>query len=194
MSELPSVPLARTLQGSESFVGLDADVLDFWRFAMSDLRMNNVRGYLAEFFVARAVGATRNRTEWDAYDVLTPEGIRVEVKTRGHLQAWPQRKPAIGSFQVTQARGWDPETGASTPRGWNADVYVLCAHVAQVHETYDVLDLGQWEFYVLPRHVVAERDGRPMPLAWVRETAGGSTSYGNLAERIRDIGTTDVDD
>lgn len=78
------------LDGSERFQGVDASVLDFWRFAMSDLRMNNVRGYLAEFLVARAVGARGNRVEWDAYDVLTPDGVRVEVKVRGYLQSWAQ--------------------------------------------------------------------------------------------------------
>src|SRR3954470_18321824 len=52
-------PAARVLSGAESFHGLDASVLDFWRFAMNDLRTNNVRGYLAEFLVARAVGSQR---------------------------------------------------------------------------------------------------------------------------------------
>ena len=51
-------PPAQPLSGDEHFLGLDATVRDFWAFAMSDLRMNNVRGYLAEFLVARAVGAT----------------------------------------------------------------------------------------------------------------------------------------
>lgn len=50
---------------------------------MSDLRTNNTRGYLAEYLVAKAVGATTCRVEWDTYDVLTPEGPRVEVKSAG---------------------------------------------------------------------------------------------------------------
>ena len=53
--------------GVERFAGIDASVTDFWRFAMSDLRMNNARGYLAEFLVARALGlADVRRIEWDA--------------------------------------------------------------------------------------------------------------------------------
>jgi hypothetical protein len=32
----------------------DASVLDFWRWALGDLRMNTARGYLAEFLVACA--------------------------------------------------------------------------------------------------------------------------------------------
>lgn len=39
---------AATLLGSERFVGLDATVADFWRWAFSDLRDNTTRGILAE--------------------------------------------------------------------------------------------------------------------------------------------------
>lgn len=35
-------PKAPELSGAEPFSGLDASVADFWRFAMSDLRTNNV--------------------------------------------------------------------------------------------------------------------------------------------------------
>ncbi|GAA1366667.1 hypothetical protein GCM10009612_50660 [Streptomyces beijiangensis] len=83
-------PLLPPLSGTEPFAGLDDTVLDFWRFAISDLRTNAVRGYLAEFLVARAVGARTNRLEWDAYDILSPEGIRIEVKAGGYVQAWSQ--------------------------------------------------------------------------------------------------------
>lgn len=31
----------------------NSQVLDFWRWAFSDLRMNNVRGVLAEYIVAK---------------------------------------------------------------------------------------------------------------------------------------------
>jgi hypothetical protein len=31
-------------------------VLDFWQWALGDLRMNNARGYLADFLVAKALG------------------------------------------------------------------------------------------------------------------------------------------
>src|SRR4051794_39486014 len=44
------------LTGSECSSNGDT-VLDFWRWAMGDLRMNNTRGCLAEYLVARAVNA-----------------------------------------------------------------------------------------------------------------------------------------
>ena len=48
-------PRLEPLRGDEAFRGVKATVQDFWAFAMSDLRTNNVRGYLAEFLVAKAV-------------------------------------------------------------------------------------------------------------------------------------------
>jgi len=85
-------PQPAHLGGAEEFAGCPATVLDFWRFAMPDLRTNNVRGYLAEFLVAQAVGAAGAKVEWDAYDVLTPSGTRVEVKSSAYLQVWEQRR------------------------------------------------------------------------------------------------------
>ncbi len=36
---------------------------------------------MAEFLVAKAVGAHGPRLEWDAYDVLAPDRTRIEVKS-----------------------------------------------------------------------------------------------------------------
>lgn len=119
-------PPSAFLTGTERFDGLDASVADFWRFAMSDLRTNNVRGYLAEFLVARAVGATATRVEWDPWDVTAPDGTRIEVKSSGYLQAWTQEKLSRPTFRVAAAYGWDPDTAAwSTARG---RIRVLPAH------------------------------------------------------------------
>lgn len=187
VDEKTVVPSPVELDGSERFVGVDASVLDFWRFAMNDLRMNNVRGYLAEFLVARAVGASGHRIEWDAYDVLTPDGVRVEVKVRGYLQSWAQKQVRLGSFQIKAADSWDHATGEYRgQQGWNADVYVLCVHTAREHAAYDVLDVAQWEFYVLPRRVVVERAGAAISLEWVSEQTGGPTAYAELNRAIKE--------
>lgn len=120
-----SAPPARRMDGSEPFAGLDATVLDFWRFAMSDLRMNNLRGYLAEFLVAKAIGATGPRVEWDAYDVLSPDGTRIEVKSSAYMQVWDQRRPSAIRFTGLTGRTWDPRNGESPEATFNADVYVF---------------------------------------------------------------------
>src|SRR3954447_8661789 len=105
-------PAARELQGDEPFAGLDATVLEFWKFAMGDLRTNNVRGYLAEFLVARAVGATGRRVEWDPWDVTAPDGTRIEVKSSAYLQSWAQARLSTPIFKVSAAYGWDEVSGA----------------------------------------------------------------------------------
>lgn len=88
---LPPHPLC-PVEGDEPFVGVDATVLDFWRWSFPDLRLNIVRGVLAEFLVAKAVGCTEApKKEWANFDVLTPAGVRVEVKASAYWQSWAQR-------------------------------------------------------------------------------------------------------
>lgn len=63
-------------------------VRDFWAWALGDLRLNSTRGMLAQFLVAKALGDTRPYDEgWGNFDVLIPDGIRVEVKSLGYLQS-----------------------------------------------------------------------------------------------------------
>lgn len=173
------------LHGDEAFTGLDATVRDFWSFAMSDLRMNNVRGYLAEFLVARAVGTHEARIEWDAYDVETPEGIRVEVKSAGYLQAWAQRRLSRISFGSMKGRTWDPEEGESPEATLNADVYVFAIHTATRHEDYRPLDVAQWDFYVVSRAAIEATGYASIGLPTLRTLSDGAVAYAELDQAIR---------
>ncbi len=177
-------PRLRALDGSEAFAGLESSVIDFWRFAMSDLRMNNVRGYLAEFLVARAVGATGPRVEWDAYDVLAPDGTRIEVKASAYVQAWAQRRPSRITFTGLTGRTWTPEGGSAEEQTFNADVYVFAVQTAVDHDTYNPLDVHQWQFYVLPRQVLAGRGNRSISLATLKSLDAGPHHINALAEAI----------
>lgn len=182
-------PRLPPLRGDEPFRGLDATVRDFWAFAMSDLRTNNVRGYLAEFLVATAVGAGGSRIEWDAYDVLTPEGLRVEVKSAGHLQTWDQRRLSRISFGSMKGRTWSPELGESVSATLNADVYVFAVQTAVKHELYDPLDIGQWQFYVLARDIVEATGYASIGLPTLRSLSDGAVPYDALADAIRAAGS-----
>lgn len=178
-------PELTPLEGSTPFAGLDATVADFWAWAMSDLRMNNVRGYLAEFLVAKAVGATGRRIEWDAYDVLTPDGVRVEVKSAAYLQAWAQRNLSRISFGNLKGRTWDPETGESPTQTFNADVYVFAIVIAQTHALFDPLDLRQWEFYVVSRSAIESIGYASIGLSTLLRLTDGPTPYDRLGESIK---------
>ncbi len=70
---------------------LAANVLSFWQWSASDLISNTMRGRLAEYLVACALGVADGvRVEWDAYDLRTPSGIKVEVKSAAYVQSWRQ--------------------------------------------------------------------------------------------------------
>ncbi|MFJ9080485.1 hypothetical protein ACIRO3_35410 [Streptomyces sp. NPDC102278] len=192
----PSVPAAlpppEPANGSERFVGLDATVLDFWRFGMSDLRTNTLRGYLAEFLVARAVGADRSRVEWDPFDVLTPQGIRIEVKSTGFVQAWTQVKQRESrSWTIPRAVPYDTITGKPCgPRDFQADVYVFAVHTARSHDEYNALDLSQWTFYVLSLSQITslprnKNDAACATLLRV-QTRTRAVSYAELAATVLD--------
>jgi hypothetical protein len=179
----PSPP--PVFSGTQLFDGVDASVADFWRFAMSDLRTNNVRGYLAEFLVAKAVGSKAARVEWDPWDVTAPDGTRIEVKSSGLLQAWAQARISRPSFQVAAAYGWDATAGTwSADQAFNADVYVFCLHIATSHDQYDPLRVEQWRFYVASRSVVEAQAGARMGLATLARVCGEPVMFGDLAHSI----------
>ena len=90
--DLP-VPLPK--DGAEPIRATPHTRSDFWRWYASDLGSNTLRGSLAEFMVAPALGDEREvRIEGDPFDVLTPDGVRVEVRSSGYLQGWQQRRPS----------------------------------------------------------------------------------------------------
>jgi hypothetical protein len=60
-------------------------LLNFWQWLASDLVDNALRGALAEFIVACDLGiADGTRPGWNAYDLITPDGTKVEVKSAAY--------------------------------------------------------------------------------------------------------------
>lgn len=181
-------PPANALTGEETFQGLDASIVDFWKFAMSDLRMNNVRGYLAEFLVARALGLRNSvRTEWDAFD-LAYDGLKIEVKSSAYLQAWEQRALSRISFSGLRGKRYHPRHSYD-PNGpsFNAHIYVFCVHTAQDHSQLNLLDLKQWDFYVVKRSELVERNQPSIGLASVIKLAGGTVPWHELKSQIHQL-------
>lgn len=142
--------------GDEQFhqgkTNINLRILDFWRWAASDLVSNTMRGVLAEYIVASALGvADGTRIEWDAFDIITPDGIKLEVKTSAYLQSWYHKELSKIRFSIRQALAWDAhlnafEEGAKR----SADIYVFCLLKHKDKSTLDPLDLDQWDFYILP--------------------------------------------
>jgi len=174
------------LTGDERFSTGDT-VRDFWAYAMSNLQGNAARGYLAEFLVAQAVGAAGTRIEWDAFDVETPDGRTIEVKTSGYTQTWQPRGPAVIVFSGLPGkagkRSWYASTG-SMGDAHVADVYVFAVQTTQRGEPYDGLDIDEWRFHVLPGRVVAETAQASMRLSTVVKLGGVPVRWDDLAVAI----------
>lgn len=131
--------------GSETFCGADFALLEFWQWSSSDLLNNALRGKLAEFLVAKAIGAADGiRTEWDAVDVISPSGIRIEVKCAAYVQSWTQPRPSTISFDIAPKQARDAQTNTTSPEAIrSADVYVFALLKEQDEAKADHLDLAQ---------------------------------------------------
>ncbi len=92
--------------GNEAFhldgENLDLNLFSFWRWSTSDIVSNATRGVLAEFIVAKAMGniSSSVRNEWDAYDLETNDGIKIEIKSAAYIQSWHQEKLSTIKFLV----------------------------------------------------------------------------------------------
>lgn len=173
---------------TQSHETLDLTVLDFWRWACSDLANNSTRGILAEFIVASALGLGDTfRVEWNAFDLLTASGRRIEVKSAAYLQSWSHKKLSAIGFDIRPARGWDAETNllASDVRR-QADIYVFCLLHHQEKGTLDPLNLDQWMFYVLAASVLNERcpAQKRISLSGLRKLSPRVASYNELADCV----------
>lgn len=196
MPELPALRPIR-LTGQERFqIGeekLPFSVYGFWQWVMSDLVSNTARGVLAEYIVARALNIVDEgaRQEWVAYDLLTPDGIKVEVKSSAYLQTWKQKDYSKPSFSIAPAKGWDPEEEVERERVERyADVYVFALLAHKDKLTVDPLDIEQWVFYVLPTRVLNNYspEGKTIALSTVEALAGPPVPFHLLAAKVKEIG------
>jgi hypothetical protein len=140
---------------SDNGVNTKYTLLDFWRWSVSDILSNATRGRFAEFVVGTAIGLDPKnlRDEWDAYDLTTDEGIKIEVKSASYIQSWNQTKLSTISFSIKPAKYWDAETNIQRgERKRHADLYVFCLLKHIDKGTIDPLKMEQWEFYILPTY------------------------------------------
>lgn len=121
-------------------------------WSVSDLVSNASRGILAEYIVGRAVGADLEiRDEWGAYDLRTPEGTRIGVKSAAYLQSWFQKRLSLISFNCEKHLYWDSGTNEQRGEpGRFSDVYVFALLDHRDKKTVNPLDISQWKFFVVP--------------------------------------------
>jgi hypothetical protein len=163
---------------------------DFWRWSASDLVSNATRGVLAEFIVASALGLAGGiRTEWDACDLVTPTGLKIEVKSASYLQSWFHKKPSIIEFTIGPTRGWDARTNVSSSESKRqADVYVFSLLAHRDKDTLDPLNVAQWEFYILGSSVLNAKvpTQKKIRLASLLRLGARQITYGALSSSLHE--------
>lgn len=170
--------------------GIGINLIDFWQWSVSDLISNATRGRFAEYLVGLALGLVQNtvRSEWDAYDFESAEGIKIEVKSAAYIQTWSQKKLSNISFSIKSTRSWDEINGIyKTEIKRQADIYVFCLLHHSNQNTINPLDLDQWEFYVCPVSILNERysDAKTISLKGVKEISLPQ-KFNNLYSTIKD--------
>lgn len=185
----------KRLTGQEQLVAPNGEVvsnlLDFWRWAYSDLIGNAERGALAEYIVACALGINQTeRIAWDKYDLITKDGISIEVKTSGYLQTWEQKTLSKLIFGIQPTYGWNAKSNEyETEQRRQADIYVFCVHKHTDQSTIDPLIISQWDFYLMPTCVLNKRFGKQKTVSLKSLIKAGAESceYHNLATRISEL-------
>lgn len=164
-----------------------ATVEDFWRWAFSDLRENVLRGVLAEYLVAKAVGDSNPmRRAWDNHDATTSGGTRIEVKSAAYLQSWRQKSFSKIVFSRLNGRAYSYETNQlDAERSMRADLYVFALHTCQVPEEFDPLDLDCWRFYVVSVDQLRDAgEPRSVSLPFLERMGIEPVGYADLGTRI----------
>ena len=147
-TRLPAIKVMRK-SGKECFQGMEGErtLKDFWAWAFSDLVSNTERGKLAEYIVATAMGCDEGTSPtWGSFDLLSPEGIKIEVKASAYIQSWEQKDFSRIEFSIAESLYWDGVAYAKEKKR-QAGVYVFCVLKHKEQDTINPLDLEQWDFY-----------------------------------------------
>ncbi|HIP07859.1 MAG TPA: hypothetical protein EYG66_08375, partial [Mariprofundaceae bacterium] len=139
---------------------INQNLLSFWQWSNSEILGNTLRGVLAEYIVSIDIKCPYEvREEWDAFDLVTPEGVKVEVKSSSYIQSWKQSKFSNISFGIQPTIVWDENNNRSSKAKRQSEVYVFCLLAHKEQSTIDPLNLEQWEFYVLSTNSLNEKVG-----------------------------------
>lgn len=183
------------LTGKEEFTLREASigitVSDFWQWAYSDLIDNTSRGVIAEFLVNqsfnKALHYTPMRANWLPFDVTSPSGRRIEVKSAAYLQSWTTDFPSQIRYDISPKLAWDGQNYATEAKR-NCDLYVLCLYTALTREQ-SILNLDYWEFYVLSTSVLDEKvpHQKGIALSSLLKLEPVKTDFAGLADAIETI-------
>ena len=198
----------KVLGGAEPFESggsqLSATVKDFWAWSMSRLIADGPRGDLAEFIVNTALGMDMSEPKrgWGECDIVYPykdKLIRIEVKCSTLLQAWDRDTPSKPTFSISKTYPCDIREyeggyryvgrGPSPDLRRRSDIYVFCLFSEQNRQKAWPLDLGQWQFYVVPTASIDDKlgDQRRISMQGLERIGAVECDYGGIKQEIDSI-------
>lgn len=131
------------------------------------------------------------REEWDAYDLITKDGLKIEVKSSSYLQSWGQTKLSKIIFGIQPTIKWEENNKRSSEVKRQADIYVFCVLAHKDMKTINPLDLSQWDFYILDTKVLNDKipTQRTITLSSLLKLNPIKAKYDELKEQITNIYT-----
>ena len=147
---------------------------------------NRQRGILAEFIVASSLNLQKSpREEWDAYDLVTDCGLKIEIKSASYIQSWNQKEFSKINFSIKPTIKWENDN-RSKQKVRQADIYIFCLLACKDSNVINPMELNQWEFYVLPTCVLDERlgDQKSLSLSKLMKLNPMKAEYSNLGDTI----------
>lgn len=187
------------LTGTEEFTlhnkSIGITIMDFWRWAFSDLLNNTQRGIMAEFLVYSSLNQItlsdmQMRENWLPFDMTSPSGRKIEVKSASYIQTWtPENIFSQIRFDIGKKLAWDNVTATSaTVAKRNCDLYVFCLFTAKT-KNVSLLDLDYWDFYVLPTSLLDKKlpDQKGIVLSSLLKLGPIKTNYTELGTIIESI-------
>jgi len=172
---------------------LDFKLVDFWTWNQSDLIENRNRGVLAEFLVRQALGLDNpTRLEWDAFDLITADGLKIEIKSAAYIQAWKQKKYSSISFDIKPTKTLLADNNYSTESTRQSDIYVFCLLHHQDQDTIDPMNLDQWTFFLTTTQILNRKlpKQKSISISTIETIPHEKCTFTELKERFEKIKST----
>lgn len=130
------------------------------------------------------------RLEWDAFDVETRRGLKVEIKSSSYLQSWKQEQYSQITFGIQPTHGWNAKTNEySSQKRRQSDIYVFCVLSEKDPQKVNPTNLEQWDFYILETRVLDDKLGeqKTLRLSSLLGLNPIKTDYLHLGEEIQNL-------
>ena len=182
------MPFDRNTQfiSSGSAVGFGA--VDFWEWHCENCLDGSIRGSLAEFLIAKALGLEQTRNSWAAYDI-DYHGYHIEVKSTSLFTS--KHRKSVRDYVGNQRLVFSIEpkhvhiSGSEwTSRKRNCDLYIFC-----LLSSPDAALLDAWTFYVVPTSFLDEHfpDNKTISISSLEKAGFEACPYSALLSRVDEI-------